>query len=387
MSTIQHLSLFLGASKKRLAFDRIAQWIGVFLTFCLLCTPAGAKSPTTELVAGGLKNPWALAFIGSGQMLVTERDGIMRVVGAGGRASAPLTGVPRVDAGGQGGLLDVITDRDFPRNRVIYFCFTEPGSESGFNSTALASAILSKDLSALENVKIIFSQKPKSATDYHYGCRIVQAQDNSLFLTLGDRGRMQDAQTLDNHHGKIVRVRQDGSPHPDNPFVRHKGALPEIWSIGHKNIQGATLTTDGNLWVVEHGPVGGDELNRIESGKNYGWPIITHGTVADWAMRLGAGRITAKEGLEQPVHHWTPAVAPSGLIALEGDRYGLGWKPGLLLSVLSGGLVRLEIENNKVINEERTRTPQTNRARAVYMGPDGHIYMLTGWAILRVKFN
>lgn len=364
---------------------RVMRTVSAFFAFGALCAAVSARTPTVEVAAGGLKNPWALAFIGPGQMLVTEREGSMRVVGFNRRASEPLAGLPRVEAVGQGGLLDVITDRNFPSNRMIHFCYTEPGSESGVNSTALASAKLSGDLRSLENVRVIFSQKPKSAANYHYGCRIVQAQDGSLFLTLGDRGQMKDAQALDNHHGKIVRVRLDGSPHPDNPFLNQPGALPEIWSIGHKNIQGGTLAPDGSLWVVEHGPVGGDELNRIEAGKNYGWPIISHGT--EFGGRpIGAG-IKAKEGMEQPVHDWTPAIAPSGLIALRGDRNGLSWKPGFLVSALSGGLVRLELDGNRVTQEERMQMPQASRARAVYEGADGHIYLLTSWAVMRVRFN
>lgn len=375
----------LSLTDRRLATRRAARSLGISTFFGLLCTVAGAQSPTAEVVVGGLKNPWAMAFIGSGQMLVTEREGNMRVVGVNRRASGPLNGVPRVEALGEGGLLDVIADKDFSKNRVIHFCFTEPGSEAGVNSTALASANLSEDLRALENVKIIFSQKPKSTANYHYGCRIVQAQDSSLFLTLGDRGSPKDAQALDNHHGKIVRVRQDGSPHTENPFLRQPGALPEIWSIGHRNIQGASLAADGNLWVVEHGPVGGDELNRIVAGKNYGWPIVSHGT--EFGGRpVGAG-IKVKEGMEQPVHHWTPTIAPSGVIAIGGDRNGLSWKPGLLVSALRGGLVRLELDGNRVTSEERLQPPQSNRARAVYEGSDGHIYLLTAWAVLRLRFN
>lgn len=385
MSRWQHHFHEFSLAEMWLVPRRVARGLGIFLVFGLLSEVVGARSPTSEVVVGGLKNPWAMAFIGHGQMLVTEREGTMRVIGLTRRASEPLNGVPRVDALGQGGLLDVITDKDFSKNRVIHFCFTEPGSETGGNSTALASATLSEDLRALKNVKVIFSQKPKSTADYHYGCRVVQAQDSSLFLTLGDRGNKKDAQTLDNHHGKIVRVHLDGSPHPENPFLRHPGALPEIWSIGHKNIQGATLAPDGNLWVVEHGPVGGDELNRIEAGKNYGWPIISHGTEYG-GKPIGTGA-KAKEGMEQPVHHWTPAIAPSGVITIRGDHSGLAWKPGLLVSALRGGLVRLELNENRVAFEESIQPPQSNRPRAVYEGPDGHIYLLTAWAVLRLRFN
>lgn len=383
----QPLHHYLKSSMATMRFvvRKLSRGLGMVVTLGAFSAAAHAITPSVDVVAGGLKDPWALAFVGSGQWLVTERGGNMRIVGASGRVGEPLKGVPRVEAVGQGGLLDVVTDRDFSRNRVIHFCFTEPGNEVGVNSTALASARLSADLRSLENVKVIFSQKPKSATNLHYGCRIVQAPDSSLFLALGDRGQKQDAQTLGNHHGKIVRVLLDGSPHPDNPFLKRVGALPEIWSIGHKNIQGATLTRDGALWVVEHGPTGGDELNRIEAGKNYGWPIISHGTEYGGGP-IGAG-IRTQAGMEQPVHHWTPAIAPSGVIALLGDRQGLSWKPGLLVSALRGGLVRLELDRNQITREERIPLTKANRVRAVYETPEGEIVLLTGWAIMRLQIR
>ena len=223
-----------------------------------------AGSPKVEVVTTDLQNPWGLAFIDGGRMLVTERPGRMRVVQADGTLGEPLAGLPKVDAGGQGGLLDVITDRDFARNRTIYFCFSEPGA--GGNSTALASAQLSADASRLEHTKVIFSQKPKFPSKAHFGCRIVEARDHTLFLTLGDRfERKDDAQTLDNHHGKVVRLRKDGSAPPDNPFTTRPGALPEIWSYGHRNLQGAALGPDGKLWTSEHGPQGGDEIKPPRS--------------------------------------------------------------------------------------------------------------------------
>ena len=282
------------------------------LSGTLIATAVHAQSPavTTELVAKGLHNPWAVAFIGDNRMLVTERPGRMRVVSANGRVGQPLRNVPEVDAVGQGGLLDLVTDRDFARNRLVHFCYSEPGL--GGNSTAMASARLSSDASALEDVRVIFSQKPKVASRLHFGCRIAQDEDGSLFLALGDRfQRMADAQTLDNHNGKVVRVRPDGSAHPGNPFVGRAGALPEIWSLGHRNVQGATLGPDGRLWTIEHGPQGGDELNRTDAGKNYGWPVITYGENYGGG-KVGDG-ITSKEGLEQPLLYWKPSIAPSGM--------------------------------------------------------------------------
>jgi aldose sugar dehydrogenase len=293
---------------------------------CLtLAGSARAQAARPETVASGLQNPWALAFLPEGRFLVTERDGSMRVVQPDGKVGAPIAGVPTVAARGQGGLLDVLLDGDFIRNRTLYFCFSEPGS-GGTNSTALARATLSADNARLENVKVIFSQKPKFASSAHFGCRIVESRgagansppDGKLFLTLGDRfSRKEDAQTLGNHHGKIVRINKDGSVPADNPFVGEPGALPEIWSIGHRNLQGATLAPDGALWVHEHGPQGGDEINLPKAGANYGWPVITYGENYGGGP-IGDG-ITSKAGLEQPLHYWVPSIAPSGLAFLTSD--------------------------------------------------------------------
>ncbi len=357
-----------------------AQLLFLFAVAGTLFAPAAhAQSPTvtTEVVARGLHNPWGLAFIGEGRMLVTERPGRMRVVGADGRVGEPLTGVPEVDAVGQGGLLDVIADRDFARNRRLHFCYAEPGAMGMRNSTAMASARLSADARALEDVKVIFSQKPKVSSRLHFGCRIVQADDGSLFLTLGDRyQRMADAQTLDNHHGKVVRVRPDGSAHPDNPFVARYGALPEIWSFGHRNVQGATLGPDGRLWIAEHGPQGGDEVNRTEAGKNYGWPLITYGE------NYGGGKIgdglTSRAGLEQPLLHWTPSIAPSGMAFVKSERYGKDWQGSLLVGSLKFRyLARLVLDGTRVVREEKLLPDLAQRVRDVREGPDGFIYLLT----------
>lgn len=347
-----------------------------------------AQTASTEVVARGLQNPWAVAFIGGGRMLVTERPGRMRVVGVDGRVGEPLAGVPEVDAVGQGGLLDLVTDQDFVRNRRLYFCFSEPAAQGSGNSTALASARLSEDETRLEDVKLIFSQRPKVASRLHFGCRIVQAGDASLFLTLGDRGqRMADAQTLDNHLGKIVRVLPDGRPHPDNPFLARPGALPEIWSLGHRNQQGAALGPDGRLWTHEHGPQGGDEINRPESGKNYGWPVITYGENYGGGP-IGEG-ITARAGLEQPLHHWTPSIAPSGMAFVRTDRYGPAWKGSLLVGSLKFRyLARLELDGARVVREERLLPQLGQRIRDVREGPDGHVYLLTddrNGQLLRLK--
>ncbi len=338
---------------------------------------AQAPAVTTELVARGLHNPWAVAFIGEGRMLVTERPGRMRVIGADGRVGEPLKGVPDVDAVGQGGLLDLVTDRDFARNRTVHFCYAEPGAMGMRNSTALASARLSADARSLENVKVIFSQQPKVSSRLHFGCRIAQAEDGSLFLALGDRyQRMADAQTLDNHHGKVVRVRPDGRAHPDNPFVGRAGALPEIWSLGHRNVQGAAIGPDGRLWTIEHGPQGGDELNRTDAGKNYGWPVITYGE------NYGGGQIgdglTSKDGMEQPLLYWKPSIAPSGMAFVKGGPYGQDWQGNLLVGSLKFQyLVRLVMDGDRVVREEKLLPKLAQRVRDVRQGPDGFIYLLT----------
>jgi glucose/arabinose dehydrogenase len=347
------------------------------LMFTLLGTLAHGQTPAPriEVVASGLQNPWGVAFIDGGRFLVTERPGRLRVVAPDGRLSEPLAGLPPVDAGGQGGLLDVITDRDFARNRSVYFCYAEPGE--GGNSTALASARLSADATRLEAVKVIFSQQPKFSSRAHFGCRIVEAVDGKLFLTLGDRfSRKEDAQTLDNHHGKVVRINKDGSVPPDNPFVGRSGALPEIWSLGHRNLQGAALGPDGRLWTSEHGPQGGDEINRPEAGKNYGWPVITYGENYGGGA-IGEG-ISAKAGLEQPLHQWTPSIAPSGLAFVKGERYGKAWQGKLLVGSLKFRyLARLDISGGRVVKEERLLPDLNARVRDVREGPDGFIYLLT----------
>ena len=349
-----------------------ACWMGTLL---FASVPVFAASPSVEVVANGLQNPWGLAFIGDGRMLVTERPGRMRIVEPDGHIGAPLAGVPKVDAGGQGGLLDVVTDSQFERNRTVYFCFSEPGA--GGNSTALASARLSDDATKLEDVKVVFSQKPKFAARVHFGCRIAEAKDHTLFLTLGDRfQRMDDAQTLDNHHGKVVRLRKDGSAPPDNPFTTKPGALPEIWSYGHRNLQGAAIGLDGRLWTSEHGPQGGDEINRPEAGKNYGWPVITYGE------NYGGGAIgdglSTKDGMEQPLHYWVPSIAPSGMAWVTSERYGKDWKGSMLVGSLKfRHLVRLKFNGTKLVKEEKLLPDLNQRVRDVRQGPDGLIYLLT----------
>ena len=352
-----------------------------FLVF--FATAAAAQTPRFEVVAKGLEHPWAVAFMGDGRMLVTERPGRLRVVAANGTLGEPVQGLPAIDARGQGGLLDVVLDTDFRNNRTLYFCFSEPASsgQSG-NSTALARAKLSADARNLESVQIIFRQLPKFSSSAHFGCRIVEAlknrqPDGTLFLTLGDRfSRMQDAQTLDNHHGKVVRIGKDGSVPKDNPFVSKTGAKSEIWSYGHRNSQGAALAPDGTLWTHEHGPQGGDEINQPQAGKNYGWPVISYGENYGGG-KIGDG-ITSKPGLEQPLHYWTPSIAPSGMAFVTSDNYGSAWRGNLLVGSLKFQyLNRIVLEGGKVVREEKLLTDLNQRIRDVRQGPDGLIYVLT----------
>jgi len=352
--------------------------LAVSCTACIFAAsatlPARGQTVRAETVAAGLDHPWAVAFLPQGRFLVTERPGRMRVVSAQGQVGAALAGVPAVAAGGQGGLLDVVIDSGFAANRILYFCYSEPGP--GGNSTALARARLADDERRLEGVRVIFSQKPKVASSLHFGCRIVEARDGTLFLTLGERfQRKEDAQTLDTHHGKIVRVQKDGGVPRDNPFVGRAGALPEIWSYGHRNGQGATLAPDGSLWMHEHGPQGGDEINLPQPGRNYGWPVITYGENYGGG-RIGEG-ITQKAGMEQPLHYWVPSIAPSGMAFLSSERYGADWKGDLFMGSLKFGyLARLEIAGGKVTREEKL-LQGIGRVRDVRQGPDGLLYLLT----------
>ena len=335
-----------------------------------------SPSPKAQTVASGLQNPWAVAFLPDGRFLVTERPGRLRVVNADGQVQPAVQGLPEVAAGGQGGLLDVITDSAFASNRTIYFCFSEPGKGTT-NSTALARARLSQDAKRLEDVKVIFSQQPKFSSTAHFGCRIVERPDGTLFLTLGDRfSRRDDAQTLDNHHGKVVRVGKDGAIPKDNPFVGKAGALPEIWSYGHRNSQGATLAPDGSLWTHEHGARGGDEINRPQPGKNYGWPQVSFGVNYD-GSKIGSGD-SAAPGLEPPLHHWTPSIAPSGMAFLTSDRYGAGWKGNLFVGSLKFEyLDRIELKDGKVVAEHKLLEDVGQRIRDVRQGPDGLLYVVT----------
>jgi glucose/arabinose dehydrogenase len=335
----------------------------------IIDTQAGPLLVNT--VVEGLERPWSLAFLPDGGMLVTERPGRLRVVGSDGSLSAPLAGVPEVFAQRQGGLLDVALDPAFPDSQLIYLSYAEPAD--GGARTAVARARLSGG--RLEGLEVIFRQVPAVDSGHHFGSRIVFDQDENLFITLGDRGSQRDeAQDLGSHIGSVVRIRTDGRAPADNPFAGHEGALPEIYSYGHRNQQGAALhPKTGQLWTHEHGPRGGDEVNVIRPGANYGWPVITYGTEYH-GPSIGEG--TAKAGMEQPLHYWVPSIAPSGMAFYQADLID-GWKGNLLVGALKAKqLVRLELGADDAVTKEE-RIDIGERVRDVRVGPDGAVYLLT----------
>jgi glucose/arabinose dehydrogenase len=327
--------------------------------------------------ADGLTEPWGLAALPDGGFLVTEKQGNLRFVTSGGKLSEPLRGVPEVDSRGQGGLLDVALDPEFQRNRLVYISYSEPGE--GGNSTAVARGVLSADGGALSDVRVIFSQKPKVRSIRHFGSRLVFDGQDHLFIGLGERSDEQfrtQAQDLNSHLGKVIRIRPDGSVPDDNPFVNRAGALPEIWSYGHRNIQGAALNPEtGVLWTNEHGPRGGDEINIPQAGKNYGWPVVSYGVNYD-GTPVGTGKRTA-EGMEEPVYQWTPVIGASGMLFYTGSAFP-EWKG----SLFNGGLVtknvvRLELDGTRVVHEERLLGDLGQRIRTVIQGNEGDLYLLT----------
>ena len=322
-------------------------------------------------VAGGLSHPWALAFLPDGRMLVTERDGRMRIVRADGTVGAPLAGLPQVAADGQGGLLDVVLDPDFGSNNTIWFSYSEPGE--GGAGTAVAKARLAE--AGIDQVTVVFRQLPKVGGGAHFGSRLVFTPDGHLFVTLGERRQKEWSQDLTRHQGKVVRLMRDGSVPTDNPFAGRSEAKPEIWSYGHRNPQGAALHPDtGQLWTVEHGAMGGDEVNMPQPGRNYGWPVISYGRDYSGA-KIGEG--SAKEGIEQPVHYWDPSIAPSGMAFYTGDKYR-GWKGSLFVGSLKFGMIsRLELDGTKVVREERILDGFDKRVRDIRQGPDGLLYFVT----------
>lgn len=327
-------------------------------------------------VAQGLEHPWGLAFLPDGRMLVTERPGRLRIVTREGAASQAVAGVPAVYATGQGGLLDVALDPGFADNRLVYLSYAE--AEGKVAGTAVARGRLVEGEAGparLDDVQVIFRQQPKVRGPNHWGSRLVFAPDGTLFVTLGERFQRDRAQRPDEHLGKLIRINPDGSIPKDNPFAGSSSTRPEIWSLGHRNMQGAAINpASGRLWTHEHGARGGDEINIPEAGKNYGWPIITYGR--DYTM-LPIGEGTAKPGLEQPIYYWDPSIAPSGMTFYTGDAFP-AWRGDLFVGALAEQvLVRLEIDGSKITHEERLLRDLGERIRDVRQGPDGRLWLLT----------
>ncbi|WP_206378370.1 PQQ-dependent sugar dehydrogenase [Sneathiella limimaris] len=329
---------------------------------------------TETTIASGFVNPWGVDQLPDGGWLVTERPGRLRHVSRNGDVSKPITGLPDVDARGQGGLLDILISPNFSDDRRIWWSYAEPRG-NGVNGTAVATGQLSNDLTKVQNVKVIFSQQPGWRSTYHFGSRLVLDTKGALFVTTGERSYVNArkmAQDPMTHIGKVIRLNPLGGAADDNPIIPN--ALPEVWSWGHRNIQAAALSPDGQLWTIEHGPRGGDELNRPEAGKNYGWPIITYGE--DYSgTPIGAG-ITAKEGMEQPIYYWDPVIAPSGMTFYNGELFK-DWKGSILVGGLaSRSLIRLTLERDRVTGEARYRQGKA-RVRDVDVADDGSVILLT----------
>jgi len=349
---------------------------------------AAAGEIVVETIAVGLEQPWSLAFLPDGRMLVTERPGRMRIVTREGVLSPPIEGVPVVFTitGRQPGLLDVALDLNYTRNQTIYFCYVEPVDGGG--RTVLASArLIDDELPRLGQLRTIFRARGPVGSEANFGCRVLQTRDGNVFVSVGDYFEpWHEAQNLESHLGKIIRIGPDGSVPEDNPFVSVPGARPEIWSYGHRNPQGLAIHPDtGKLWSHEHGPRGGDEINIIEPGKNYGWPVIGYGTGYAGA-KLHHG--THKEGMEQPIKYWVESIAPSGMTFYTGDLFP-AWRGDLFVGALAGRmLVRLELDGERVVSEEHLLRGLNERIRDVRQGPDGALWLLTGnpaGRILRVS--
>lgn len=329
-------------------------------------------------VAKGLEHPWALAFLPDRRgMLVTERPGNLRVVDYDGKLSAPINGVPKVWAKGQGGLLDVVLSPDFKQDRTVYLSYAEGGGAGDKAGTAIGRGQLSEDLKTLKDFKVIFRQEPKLSVGNHFGSRLVFDRDGYLFITLGENNDRPTAQDLDKLQGKVVRIYPDGKVPDDNPFVGQSGVRPEIWSYGQRNPQGAALNPwTGVLWENEHGPRGGDEINIIERGKNYGWPLATHGINYSGQPIPEAEGKTA-EGAVAPHHVWEKSPGLSGMAFYDADRFK-AWQHNVFIGALvSQELIRLQVDGDKVVHEERLLGELNKRIRDVRQGPDGYLYVLT----------
>jgi glucose/arabinose dehydrogenase len=321
----------------------------------------------------GLENPWSIAFLPDGRMLVTERAGRLRIVGKDFKLDPkPVEGLPEIVASGQGGLLDVVLHPQYDKNGWIYWSYNAPGTDGW--GTAMARGKLQGQ--RMTEVQVLFSMEPKTRAGQHFGGRIVFDRKNFVHLALGDRGDMPRAQKMDDHAGSVIRLHDDGRVPADNPFVKQKNAKPEKFTLGNRNMQGAALHPQtGELWTNEHGPQGGDEVNVMRSGRNYGWPVITYGVNYGFGTRIGEGN--TKAGMEQPLHVWVPSIAPSGMAFYTGDKFP-NWKGNLLIGALRDEmLVRLELDGEKIVREERMIKGVIGRIRDVRIGPDGLVYLLT----------
>lgn len=328
------------------------------------------------VLAKGLEKPWSVEPLPGGDLLITEKPGRLRIISASGQIGQPIAGLPQVDARGQGGLLDVALSPDFASDRMIYWSFSEP--RDGGNGTGVARGVLSEDRTKLEQISVIFRAMPTYNGTMHYGSRLAFGPAGKLFITLGERSVLEirpQAQQMNSHMGKIIRINPDGSVPNDNPFVNQEGALPEIWTLGHRNIQASAFDEQGNFWIVDMGPRGGDELNLIEKGKNYGWHLVTYGI--EYSGKPVPNAVTQREGFEQPIYYWDPVIAPSGAQFYSGDAFP-AWRGSLFVGALrEKRLVRLVIEGNRVKGEEHLLTDRSQRVRDVRQGPDGALYVVT----------
>jgi glucose/arabinose dehydrogenase len=332
------------------------------------------------VVARGLEKPWAVEPMPGGALLVTEKPGRLRIVSAAGQIGPAIAGLPAVDARGQGGLLDVALSPRFATDRTLYWTFTEPRADG--NGTSVGRGVLSRDGSRLEQVRVILHTRPSYSNNMHFGSRLAFGTDGMLYVTMGERSdtvTRPQAQALNSHFGKTLRITPDGAPAPGNPFIGRSGALPEIWSVGHRNIQAAAVDAQGALWVVEHGTRGGDEANRVQAGRNYGWPVQAYGIeYRGGTIRSALGEAaTQRAGMEQPVYYWDPVIAPSGAQFYTGSAFPQ-WRNSLFIGGLASmRLVRLQIANGRVTGEEHLLTDRNKRIRDVRQGPDGALYLVT----------
>ncbi|MEE2998106.1 MAG: PQQ-dependent sugar dehydrogenase [Pseudomonadota bacterium] len=327
-----------------------------------------------ETIADGLTSPWAIDFLPDGRMVVTEKIGHLRIVNKIGEKSKPIMGIPPVGYIGQGGLLDVMIHPDFTKTRLLFLTYTEQ-SPTGMLYTAMLSGRLSNDDTQLDHTRTIFRQAPKVGSGRHFGSRVLMAKDGNLFLTTGDLGNRHLAQDLNGQVGKIIRLTVDGDVPADNPFVGKTNMRPEVWSYGHRNIQGADLhPKTGKLWAIEHGPRGGDELNIVTAGNNHGWPLVSHG-VEYSGNPIGGGK-KFRKGITPPVKTWTPVIAPSGMTFYNADLFP-AWKGNIMIGGLrAGAIIRLILDDEKIVSEERLLQQLGNRIRDVAVGPDGAVYAL-----------